>query len=105
MIKHEPLRLTPDGMMVKEEHKELSQHLTGNSYGKLLYTWGFSSDVPLTIQALFHVPEDAPSCFLAKEPEIGGSQHCWRVLVEKNADGINLGPMPDRKIRFGRTTF
>jgi TNF receptor-associated protein 1 len=48
----------------------------------------FSSDVPLTIKSLFYVPEEAPSKFFAKDPEIGVALHCRRVLVKKHAEGV-----------------
>lgn len=87
--KQEPLWLKSSA--TEEEHVDFFRYLNGTSYGDPFYTLSFSSDVPLTIKSLFYVPEDAPSRFFSKEPEIGVSLHCRRVLVKKNADGIIPG--------------
>ncbi|CAD7923386.1 unnamed protein product [Amoebophrya sp. A120] len=84
--KQEPLWLKAKA--TEEEHSEFYRFLSGTSYGDPYYTLSFASDVPLTIKSLFYVPEDAPSRFFAKEPEIGVALHCRRVLVKKQAEGI-----------------
>ncbi|CAD7930183.1 unnamed protein product [Amoebophrya sp. A25] len=84
--KQEPLWLKSKA--TEEEHVDFYRFLSGTSYGDPFYTLSFASDVPLTIKSLFYVPEDAPSRFFAKEPEIGVALHCRRVLVKKQAEGI-----------------
>eukprot|EP00392_Amoebophrya_sp_AT5.2_P015689 g15905.t1 len=69
LTKQEPLWLKSKA--TEEEHAEFYRFLSGTSYGDPFYTLSFASDVPLTIKSLFYVPEDAPSRFFAKEPEIG----------------------------------
>jgi len=71
-----------------EEHLNFYRHLNNSSYGEPFFTMKFSTDAPLTINAVFYVPEDAPSRFFAKEPDVGVSLYSRRVLVKKHADGV-----------------
>jgi len=48
----------------------------------------YHTDAPLSIKSCLYIPEDAPSRFFSRDPEVGVALHSRRVLVKKNADGI-----------------
>jgi len=74
----------------EEEHTQFYRYLSGNSYGQPYYTLKYSTDAPLSIKSCFYLPDpdNAPSRFFSRDPEVGVSLHSRRVLVKKNADGV-----------------
>merc|ERR1719247_3801868 len=74
--------------VTEEEHTQFFQYLQNTSYGEPYYTLTYKTDAPLSIQAVFYVPEDAPSRWFQREPESGVALHSRRVLVQKHADKI-----------------
>merc|ERR1719247_2212489 len=74
--------------VTEEEHTQFFQYLQNTSYGEPYYTLTYKTDAPLSIQAVFYVPEDAPSRWFQREPESGVALHSRRVLVKKHADKI-----------------
>lgn len=71
-----------------EEHTQFFQYLLNRSYGEPMYKFLYRTDAPLSIQAVFYVPEDAPSRWEQQEAEAGVALHSRRVLVKKSADKV-----------------
>jgi TNF receptor-associated protein 1 len=73
-----------------EEHTAFFRFLSGNSYGEPYYSLMYQTDAPLSIKSCFYLPDpdNAPSRFFSRDPEIGVALHSRRVLVKKNADGV-----------------
>eukprot|EP00746_Dinoflagellata_sp_MGD_P074200 gnl/MRDRNA2_/MRDRNA2_30002_c0_seq1.p1 gnl/MRDRNA2_/MRDRNA2_30002_c0~~gnl/MRDRNA2_/MRDRNA2_30002_c0_seq1.p1 ORF type:complete len:745 (-),score=179.14 gnl/MRDRNA2_/MRDRNA2_30002_c0_seq1:81-2315(-) len=71
-----------------DEHQAFFRYLNNSSYGDPYYSLMYHTDAPLSIKSCLYIPEDAPSRFFSRDPEVGVSLHSRRVLVKKSADGI-----------------
>jgi TNF receptor-associated protein 1 len=76
------------GDVTPEEHTQFYQFINNTSYGDPFYTLTYKTDAPLSIQAVFYVPEEAPNRWFSKDPEVGVALHSRRVMVKKHADKI-----------------
>ncbi|PFH38800.1 putative heat shock protein 75 [Besnoitia besnoiti] len=71
-----------------DEHRQFFRYLSNTSWGDPKYHIMFRTDAPLSIKALFYIPEDPPSRLFQPANEVGVSLHSRRVLVKKSATEI-----------------
>merc|ERR1719353_1998157 len=84
--KQEAIWLKSDA--TEDQHKQFFQYLQNTSYGEPFYTLTYQTDAPLSIRAVFYIPEDSPNRWFQREVESGVALHSRRVLVKKHADKI-----------------
>ncbi|PHJ22550.1 heat shock protein [Cystoisospora suis] len=72
----------------EEEHKQFFRYLSNASWVQPIYHILFHADAPLSIKALFYVPEDPPNKLFQSTEEVGVALHSRRVLVKKCATDI-----------------
>ncbi|KEP64473.1 UNVERIFIED_CONTAM: heat shock protein 75, putative [Hammondia hammondi] len=72
----------------EDEHRQFFRYLSNTSWGDPMYSIMFRTDAPLSIKAVFYIPEDPPSRLFQPANEVGVSLHSRRVLVKKSATDI-----------------
>lgn len=72
----------------EDEHRQFFRYLSNTSWGDPMYSIMFRTDAPLSIKAVFYIPEDAPSRLFQPANDVGVSLHSRRVLVKKSATDI-----------------
>lgn len=85
--KHDALWLRSKNEIKEEEYTEFYK-FQGHAFDEPLTYLHFSSDVPLTLNALLFVPTEDPERFSFGQTESSVALHCRKVLVDATPKGL-----------------